>query len=321
MSAKRFYLHFNLYGPSVHWADYMKGFIWSCNDEDLFYRACDVIRADDDFDPAAFTLLSGDELGDLRILADQWADCYDDFSDEGDFVSVAADRIRSIAESIHRRDSEQVAMVPDEPAGAEMAIADSDTDSWPAPLGEMYYLHVFLCGEGPEWPPNPLGWILRSESEELIERVCALMSADPAFEGDRFTTYSIDEMDDLWVLADEWIDIYEESPEEDNLWDQRAIRARAIADKISKRMGIQGAQETDLADQVGTVQTKRKRRRPGKPPITGEEEACRYKILDDWDRAKGAGVMRKEFCEDEGITTKELENIQRWANAREDRKG
>jgi len=61
-------------------------------------------------------------------------------------------------------------------------------------------------------------------------------------------------------------------------------------------------------------------RSPGRKRLSAKEEQRRVGILDRWERASGQ-CSRKQFCDDEGITIKQLENCQRWKQQRENRGG
>jgi len=68
--------------------------------------------------------------------------------------------------------------------------------------------------------------------------------------------------------------------------------------------------------------------RRGRPKVSDQEAARRRRIIAAWERAKAAGVSRKEFCNDfseqhasQGrLTPQKLENIQDWARQRALRK-
>lgn len=62
-----------------------------------------------------------------------------------------------------------------------------------------------------------------------------------------------------------------------------------------------------------------KARRPGRKPLPESECNRRYEILRNWKRAGEAGIARKDFCAEQGITVKDLENYQRWADQRNNR--
>jgi hypothetical protein len=57
----------------------------------------------------------------------------------------------------------------------------------------------------------------------------------------------------------------------------------------------------------------------GRPKLPPEEERRRLEILAGWEKARDAGVSRKDFCADERITVKQLENFHRWKLQRENR--
>ncbi len=312
----------NRHGSGGGWRSDPQGWIWHCEDEELFARTCAVLYADPDYDPAAWTEVRAEDMGDLWILAGEWIEWYDQDHGDETFLSQTASRARYVADRIRNEGVEHPIMAGDGPAQAEteVSLCDTDCDRVPSSASDMFYLHVLICGEGEDWPPNPRGWIWRCANEELIGRVCAVMNADSVFDGDTFSVYSLDEIDDLWVFADEWVEIYEEDPEEDGLWDERALRARQVAEKIIRRTGGDGRLAGEGTD-TGVAKTGCGRaRRPGKPPIRGSREKHRYEILAAWNRAKEAGVTRDKFCRENDIRMKDLENYQRWHNAREDRK-
>ncbi len=60
------------------------------------------------------------------------------------------------------------------------------------------------------------------------------------------------------------------------------------------------------------------RRKPGRKKLPPKEERRRLAILERWERASGE-CSRKDFCADEGIMVKQLENFQRWKQQRENR--
>jgi len=59
--------------------------------------------------------------------------------------------------------------------------------------------------------------------------------------------------------------------------------------------------------------------RPGRRKLSGKEEKRRHSILRRWEEAREAGISRSQFCQDESIEVKDLENYQNWANKREER--
>jgi hypothetical protein len=63
-----------------------------------------------------------------------------------------------------------------------------------------------------------------------------------------------------------------------------------------------------------------KRRKVGRKKLPAKEEQRRRGILGRWEQASGAGISRKRFCDDERITVKDLENYQRWAQQRDNRR-
>jgi len=73
----------------------------------------------------------------------------------------------------------------------------------------------------------------------------------------------------------------------------------------------------DGGDQDATKSRRKRGRRPLAP--TAAEE--RLQILEDWNRAKEAGVSKKEFCKQRGIKTRHLKNIQDWERHRRDASG
>jgi hypothetical protein len=60
--------------------------------------------------------------------------------------------------------------------------------------------------------------------------------------------------------------------------------------------------------------------RRGRKTLPAKESKRRTKILERWDRASGAGISRKEFCDDAGITIRMLQKYQDWLRMREHRK-
>ena len=64
---------------------------------------------------------------------------------------------------------------------------------------------------------------------------------------------------------------------------------------------------------------KKRKKKRGRKPVSQAEEKRRLGILERWDRASGV-VPRKQFCEDEGIAVKDLENFQRWKIQRKNRR-
>jgi len=72
-------------------------------------------------------------------------------------------------------------------------------------------------------------------------------------------------------------------------------------------------------DENAPPQRSRQGRR-GRKNLPAKQSKRRMEILEHWERAGEAGVTRKRFCEDEGITIKELENCQDWLRQRVNRK-
>lgn len=60
--------------------------------------------------------------------------------------------------------------------------------------------------------------------------------------------------------------------------------------------------------------------RQGRKNLSAKESKRRTKILEQWDRAGGAGISRKQFCDDKGITIRMLQKYQDWLRMREHRK-
>ncbi len=63
----------------------------------------------------------------------------------------------------------------------------------------------------------------------------------------------------------------------------------------------------------------RTRRKPGCKPLSKEKAQYRREVLAKRVQASEASIHRKEFCEGEGITVKQLENFQTWARQRKNR--
>jgi hypothetical protein len=59
--------------------------------------------------------------------------------------------------------------------------------------------------------------------------------------------------------------------------------------------------------------------RRGRPKVSKNKAEKQHAILERWERAKEANISRAKFCEDEGISVKELERIQDWSRQREKR--
>jgi hypothetical protein len=61
------------------------------------------------------------------------------------------------------------------------------------------------------------------------------------------------------------------------------------------------------------------RRKRGRPSLQSDQENDRQRLFGAWERAKGAGVGRKEFCEDQDVTLNHLEKIINWQSQRKRR--
>ena len=59
--------------------------------------------------------------------------------------------------------------------------------------------------------------------------------------------------------------------------------------------------------------------RRGRKELPAKKSKRRMGILERWDRAGGAGISRKQFCDDEDITIRELQKYQDWLRQRENR--
>ena len=83
--------------------------------------------------------------------------------------------------------------------------------------------------------------------------------------------------------------------------------------------GAASAQDTTGSTDSRPQTQAPKRRKRGRKRLPPKDEQRRRGVLDRWERASSAGISRKKFCDDEGITMKRLENFQRWAQQRENR--
>lgn len=59
--------------------------------------------------------------------------------------------------------------------------------------------------------------------------------------------------------------------------------------------------------------------RRGRKKLSPKESKRRQETLKSWQQASEAGVTREQFCDDKGITSKELQNFQDWQRQRENR--
>ncbi len=60
--------------------------------------------------------------------------------------------------------------------------------------------------------------------------------------------------------------------------------------------------------------------KPGRKKLSGTRVNRRREILDRWKTAREAGLSRKKFCENEGITEEDVEKYQQFFIKRERRK-
>jgi len=67
---------------------------------------------------------------------------------------------------------------------------------------------------------------------------------------------------------------------------------------------------------VTPKETPKRKTKRGRKRIKGDKESKRLQILEDWERSRGAGVCRKDFCQDKGIGVADLENYQDWQKKR-----
>jgi hypothetical protein len=93
---------------------------------------------------------------------------------------------------------------------------------------------------------------------------------------------------------------------------QDALRAgEAVFVRLAVKAGV--TDKKDMGEIARKVAGKR-----GRKKLPPKEERRRLAILERWERASGE-CSRKDFCADEGITVKQLENFQRWKQQRENR--
>jgi hypothetical protein len=92
--------------------------------------------------------------------------------------------------------------------------------------------------------------------------------------------------------------------------------AQAFGPMLAK--AFEGLQAQEDAKAEPPAKTEKKGRRKGRKKLPPKEERRRRAILERWERASGE-CSRKDFCADEGITVKQLENFQRWKKQRENR--
>lgn len=67
-------------------------------------------------------------------------------------------------------------------------------------------------------------------------------------------------------------------------------------------------------------QSAAKRKKGGRPRLDGQEERRRTALVEEWQRAKEAGVVQKDFCADKGITVDRLNKLVNWFTQRQKRK-
>lgn len=53
-------------------------------------------------------------------------------------------------------------------------------------------------------------------------------------------------------------------------------------------------------------------RKGGRPPVSGERATGREEVVAAWNRARDAGISKKDFCRDRGITIKALDRAVDW---------
>ena len=78
--------------------------------------------------------------------------------------------------------------------------------------------------------------------------------------------------------------------------------------------------KASLVKEAGPCEIKAKNiaaRRRGRKELSSTEKSKRLRLLERWERAREAGVSRKDFCRDESITTDYLEKCQEWKRQRD----
>jgi hypothetical protein len=93
--------------------------------------------------------------------------------------------------------------------------------------------------------------------------------------------------------------------------------AQAFGPMLAK--AFEGLQAQEDAKAEPPAKTDKKGRRKGRKRLPPKDERKRLETLAAWQRARDAGVSRRDFCDDVGITVKQLENFQRWKQQRENR--
>lgn len=79
--------------------------------------------------------------------------------------------------------------------------------------------------------------------------------------------------------------------------------------------------EAKAAEDGGTSSPRRRPKRGGRPAVTKAEARKREALVDKWQRAKTARTGQKEFCEDAGISLRELIRAINWLTQRRRRNG
>ena len=179
------------------------------------------------------------------------------------------------------------------------------------------YLYVDI-GQGTDTPPSdPYGWVWHCDDLELFDRVYALLVDDPLTHYTIPSPWTAEEIGDLWVVADEWVE-YWASEAKDNPNDAMG-QIYERADHIAALLSGPPANEVRDSPQTGG--------RPGRKKLSPEKEQYRREVLESWERASGAGISREQFCSDwnlehpdeDDIAPKDIENFQRWKQQRENR--
>lgn len=177
--------------------------------------------------------------------------------------------------------------------------------------GAMALLQVYLAGEAyrqgfeADWSVIP--WPAEPENVSLL--IIDRPEQKDNFDGNAAS---------LWVwrnhaLAYTFDTALEKQPRE-------TLRVlRAGLEKLKQRLREQEQQQAqEDAKAEPPAKADEKGRRKGRKKLPPKEERRRLAILERWERASGE-CSRKDFCADEGITVKQLENFQRWKQQRENR--